>query len=752
MNNKHTSKQIANFIFGLKGKLQCTGLCSVTCNPLTINVAFVSSDEALTKTSKELFEESLKYGYVESHSIISLLMGSAGVGKTHTKHIIFGKLPPPIRHSTHLAERPVRALRVSITGEEWHEVDDEEHDRIVADAMAIGLPREFTLSVLRRRIAERLLKPSSPARPPVGSGKQPSSLEALPQTSHTIPAVSQTSFGPLRQAWEREVEKLVRLIRTSSGLMSKQCLLKQDWVYLIDSGGQRQFHEILPAFLPHTSVSIFVLKLSEMLSQFPSNEYYVDGEPVGVSCISNLTNEEVLKQCIQTIQSQGTNIETKVVVVGTHRDLEEECPETREQKNEQLLSMLSPAFDKSLVYFGQQLKEVIFPINAKTPEPEDHEVAKELRTVILKAASGKKRKKTPVSWYVLDQIIHRMATALRRKILTREECLQIAHWLHISEKTFDVAIDHLVSISALHYYRHLLPNVVFTDPQVLLDKVTELVEFHRQLSNNPSVQKAASGEFRRFRDEAHVSIKLLSLEQFNRHYSNIFTPKGFLKLMEDRLIIVRQIGKDEYFMPCVLPVLTSQVVETHRLTSSIPAAPLVILFPNGWAPHGIFCSLIAYLLSFQNPSPWKLYPDPNNSMEPKCLSRNCITFQLPDAPGSVTLIDSFAFFEVHVNAPDAVCKVICYLVQTAIILGLQKAADTLRYKGLSPELAFICQHRVANVSSASEARDRSDHRIHAAKIYRKHNWWICTLDRAIFGDLREEHDIWFTAPLSVGEL
>lgn len=727
------------------------------------NVGFVSTDEALTKSTKELFEESLKYGYVESHSIMSLLMGSAGVGKTHTKHIIFGKLPPPIRHSTHLAERPVRALRVSITGEEWHEVDNEEHDRILANAMAIGLPHEFTLSVLKRRIAERLLKPASPARQrsaSVGSGKQPSSLEALPQSSHrmtvTLPQNSHTIMAAvspaLRQAWESEVEKLIKLIRTSPRPTSKQFLLKQDWVYLIDSGGQRQFHEILPAFLPHTSVSIFVLKLSEMLSQFPSIEYYVDGKPVGLSDISNLTNEEILKQCIQTIQSQQTNLETKVVVVGTHRDLEKECPETREQKNKSLLSMLSPAFDKSLVFFGQQLKEVIFPINARTPEPEDYEVAKELRAVILKAASGKKRKKTPVSWYVLDQIIHRMANALHRKILTREECLQIAHWLHISEKTFDVAIDHLVSISALHYYRHILPNVLFTDPQVLLDKVTELMEFHRQLSNNPSDQKAASGEFRRFRDEAHVSIKLLSLEQFSRHYSDIFTPKGFLKLMEDRLIIVRQISKDEYFMPCVLPVLTSEVVDNHRLKSSVPAAPLIIRFANGWAPHGIFCSLIAYLLSFQNPSPWKLYPDPSNTMEPKCLARNCITFQLPDAPGAITLIDSFAFFEVHVNAPDVVCKVICYRVQTAIILGIQKAADTLRYKGLSPELAFICQHRITDVKSASKARDHSDHKIHAAKILQKYNWWICTVDPAIYGDLKEEHDIWIKPPLNDSEL
>jgi len=50
--------------------------------------------------------------------------------------------------------------------------------------------------------------------------------------------------------------------------------------------------------------------------------------------------------------------------VGTHHDFEHLCPESREEKNQKLLSLLSPAFDQSLFFHGQEMKEIIFPVNA----------------------------------------------------------------------------------------------------------------------------------------------------------------------------------------------------------------------------------------------------------------------------------------------------------------------------------------------------------------------------------------------------
>ena len=175
-----------------------------------------------------------------------------------------------------------------------------------------------------------------------------------------------------------------------------QQLLNGDWIYLIDSGGQIEFLEALPAFLRHTSVYLFVANLSEELSHRPKIEYFENGKPVGELVLCPFTNEEMLMRCVQTIQTQYTIQQgstnqgqgSKLAMIGTRRDLENQCPESREEKNQKLHSKLSPVFGQTLIFYGQKMKEQIFPVNAKTPDAKDRKVAEKLTKAILKVASS----------------------------------------------------------------------------------------------------------------------------------------------------------------------------------------------------------------------------------------------------------------------------------------------------------------------------------------------------------------------------
>ena len=40
-------------------------------------------------------------------------------------------------------------------------------------------------------------------------------------------------------------------------------LLTSKWIHFIDSGGQPEFHDLLPVFVPNASVMLFVFNLSE---------------------------------------------------------------------------------------------------------------------------------------------------------------------------------------------------------------------------------------------------------------------------------------------------------------------------------------------------------------------------------------------------------------------------------------------------------------------------------------------------------
>ena len=109
---------------------------------------------------------------------------------------------------------------------------------------------------------------------------------------------------------------------------------------------------------------------------------------------------------------------------------------------------------------------------------------------------------------------------------------------------------------------------------------------------------------------------------------------------------------------------------------------------NKLVAHGVFCtcSSEAFLRSSShNSSPWSLLPHPENSTRPECLTRNCIKFQLREcAPGSLTLIDAFSHFEVHVSTRQHIP------VWQTLVEGIQKAAETLKYR-LVPKQAFPCK-------------------------------------------------------------
>ena len=121
----------------------------------------------------------------------------------------------------------------------------------------------------------------------------------------------------------------------------------------IDSRGQPQFHEVLPAFIRNTTATIFVMKLSERLDEHPLIEYYdTNGELCGKSYSGALSNEQMLQCCVRTIHSRPSTKEgkhSKTLVVGTHRVLECTCSETRVAKNRKLVDMLMPILQDELV-------------------------------------------------------------------------------------------------------------------------------------------------------------------------------------------------------------------------------------------------------------------------------------------------------------------------------------------------------------------------------------------------------------------
>ena len=77
---------------------------------------------------RRLYDEAMTKGYVETSVTKCLILGAAGVGKTHLKHLLLKKDPPEQRVSTGLADNPVRATLAGVGGQEeddWFVVEDD---------------------------------------------------------------------------------------------------------------------------------------------------------------------------------------------------------------------------------------------------------------------------------------------------------------------------------------------------------------------------------------------------------------------------------------------------------------------------------------------------------------------------------------------------------------------------------------------------------------------------------------------------
>jgi len=234
-----------------------------------------------TARSKELFDEAMEDGYVEARDIKALIFGAAGTGKSHTIALIMDEEPPSVRRSTPCATRPVRAVsrtRAEKRGEKWVKVTREELSQTIADT-ATMLPLKTSASKNSKTSAASSSASTAPgtSKPHTPDGHS----KARPPPSKEIRHDSSTSEKIDSVCSPAENELLQRIEESPSENWAKKAF-KRDRIFLIDTGGQPQFHKVLPIFMQGTSDSMFTIKLSERLSDHPLIEYYDDnGNLVG---------------------------------------------------------------------------------------------------------------------------------------------------------------------------------------------------------------------------------------------------------------------------------------------------------------------------------------------------------------------------------------------------------------------------------------------------------------------------------------
>ena len=750
--------------------------------------------------SKMLLDEAMQFGFVVCHTIILLFIGVAGAGKSSFARFVLNLPPLKIRESTPLAECAVRAVSISRakvdqSGTTWRPVSREVLLNLIADGIKGGLTMF---------LAEML--PASPLKPkttqhadsgtPVSISEHLHNITEQEETSKpiTLPHKSETTRpssaldtsasrpgskdispttgndGVYTHLLDSEViQELLKQIELSDG--SKK-MHEDDWVYLIDSGGQPQFHELLPTFVHHASGAVFFVKLNEELNSRPTIEYYRKGGDLsGEPYPSSLTHLQILQNCLQTMQSRN-NVSGEVecpelFFVGTHRDLEATCKESAEEKNQCLHEMLlqHDGFKNHLSYYRLSKPEVLmYPVDSITPQDCDREVVSDFRQAVINGCK-KNPVKIPVVWFLLEQLLQKLSRDKKSCVLSFDECLKVTKALGMDEARLKAALEFLERLNIFKYFPEILPGVVFTTAQVLLDKVSELVEYSHLLRCKPNVksksrQVGCDSESQRFRDHGIVSAELF--KKFPSHFvDELFVSDDLLELLV-HLLVVAKISEDHYFMPCVLPELSIEELSGHRINpSKAMLAPLLIHYPGEWFPSGIFTSLISFL---ENRSDWKVILKHGT---PSCLHKNCVKFRLQTSPVTITLIYSLKYIEIHVRVPACdISKDSCIGICSIVLDGLESSAKVQNYKHLNPQLAFFCSFSHDDPSSLTHDDPRNLTRDdpsnltrddpcnlsmtssesvlfpHLASVSENQKWLFCSLDEENCTNITKKHLLW----------
>ena len=610
---------------------------------------------------------------------MGVITGLMGSGKTTLLYHLFGLAPPDLYTSTGVAERSFRGLLHHIvqlkSAGEWEHFSYEKIREYLAPLIRAGM-KEANVHAL----AVKLIQAANP----------------LPQTtSNKTERGTPPSPPALQPAHEskccQEIAPLVKEAAEESPLED----LILELVHMIDTGGQPELMEVMPSLIHNANLAMVLVDLRYGLDECPKVNYHEEGKCYERRLSSQYTSRDIILKLVSTLQVKESCREAfRLLIVATHRDCVENDLQDRVKKlNMELRDLLIPAFKKPLILFESPQK-VAYVLNLNKPDDSDKKTLSLIRSEVGKPGLGKTFD-TPTSFFFFEQdLLHYAQQEVKRDILSLNECKKVGAQLKMSGEMVEAALVLFHRQNTLLYFRHILPNHVFVNPQVPLDIVNGIVHFR---------YKVNAGEFKRFPAEfvaqindGTVTEEMLSYiptsvdsneagkknSIISSHFKEgIYEVQDALKLycytftlapLEPETIkrspdIEEQtVTNKQYLMMCLLPAIPEKELLRY-IPESSDIVPLVVKFSNGCVPLGCFGSTISCLLSQYK---WEIAKKGGLT---KCLAHNIASLHDPKLRVNVVLVDFTQCLEIHIDSnlknrksPQSICSQVSSIIFSAI--------------------------------------------------------------------------------------
>ena len=465
-------------------------------------------------------------------------------------------------------------------------------------------------------------------------------------------------------------------------------LFSAHWIYLIDSGGQPQFQEVLPLFVHHNSINIITHRLCEELSEKPDFEFVVHGKHTCLPSELQLTNLDLMVSLFRSqssvrphILEQAEKVPNKphFVLVGTFLDQADTCPESVWKKNQLLQVALAP-YKYVRIDCDPGKGEIIFAVNAITTEGRE-ELASRLRQLIMGSPETRLVVNVPMRWFVLELEFSRIAEEKGRYVLTLEECTEAGELLSVKPSELKEALMYFNSLSMYLYVPECLPDTVFVTFQPVLSKLSTIIAITFGNAASLLGLSLKPGALQQLRDEGIFTIDLLHCLP-DGFIAGIFTAEHFVKLLVYLLVaapVKLNKGGTGYFLPCVLQRCALEGSESEKQVFVKNSSSWILTWDLESTPAGLFIAFIVSLLNRIKKPRFSL-------SRARRQLRNAIRLSCKDFGGALLIIDHTYWLEVCYSGSASLCPDI----RQTVLGSIAHATQRLNYSA-NMQVGFPCQ-------------------------------------------------------------
>jgi len=636
-----------------------------------------------------------------------LFCGASGAGKTSFIRLLKNKKFKPDHHSTGLGntEQIMISKKACIQGSEWVDLHPSEELRQIKLRIHHNLmfkphSEEQTDSMKEQSIVNTE-QSNSYQQDFRGSGERPQQCQA------------DLENPSLKKATSKCVLTEKRLYSKSPNLAkdNEEPLPVWDILTLLDTGGQPQFINMLPAVNTSATVMFVVLNMLHVLGAKGFDErvlvhHYKNGiksyEPYALNC----TNKDLIKCLVAllkdslitdiplpdvVISQKGDDNKPGLCFVGTHLDkVNKKDVDTVADQLDKIVSHLEPSDNVSV----WSSNKILFAVdNTRSGEQENlrdlvaNQICSEIKAILDKKAVYE----VPINWIILEVEIRRICGKENKSFIPISEVVTLYQEIipgcdkKSAEKQVRAALRFYHLFGILLYFHNVpgIKNFVISDPQWLFTNLTNFVCFSfdrtivdRKDMNNLKFKGIISKSLiDKIKIDETITISLggIKLEFFLEllKYLNIITPYPAS-------------NSSDYLMLTVLDSYKDEEATLLNIFPPLDGIEFVIQFNSGTFPRGIFCCLIVQLV--QRAKDWNLQV---LLEEKRCIYSDFVTFCT--ASGHYVLLhDKISHLEIQVRRVDKNSESIHFKVQQIIVNTLQHMQQSA---GTDLKCAFYCKSR-----------------------------------------------------------